>query len=596
MTLLKRLKNISFGKPGQILVCETDGLVFRGAVIARDGGRLKLLHSCQSEQLDPALALADVINTLKNAGWTGNKAVLLSPAAISSLIELPINPKKPKPITQMQALIRWEAEPLLMQQQNQWTLGYLLVKQGAMTLEQVQHIRELQQQKPAGAGIGVQQRSSLQRFGDLAIEQGYLDKDRLAATLQCQSWLRAEDEEIECSWQPQAAVTEAPGIYHWLISGIYRSVLTRWTDAFKRHGITLMEVFPLASAATGLLTRQQESETETTLLEFLGSAVAISRFDAAGNLYQLQHFPPHHEDAYAACLEAYHGLSGETPEVLCLSSVAAQAETLAEQLEVATGRKVTLLPTAISSLDASPSMQGAAARVTGVFTGKGCLAVRVGGPQPPVWQRQEMQIAALVAGILLIIVAAETTLMLRESAITTQKQALDERAKTLDEAVRRITAINEQIEARKNLLKEQQANQQRMESRMAFFGEELPERNLLLQAILGMLQNALNDHIVINSIDEMGKRLPMMGSNEPVQNDVIELDHFNIDAWSLTEGAAQEFIQSLKDAATTWNLIVRDVQILERPGPLSLDGYTVVLSLVKIAPRPLQISEASTKP
>src|SRR5690554_4827125 len=105
MTLLKRLKNISFGKPGQILVCETDGVVFRGAVIARDGSRLKLLHTHTSEQLDPALALADVVNAIKNAGWTGTKAVLLSPAATSSLIELPINPKKPKPIAQMQALI-----------------------------------------------------------------------------------------------------------------------------------------------------------------------------------------------------------------------------------------------------------------------------------------------------------------------------------------------------------------------------------------------------------------------------------------------------------------------------------------------------------
>src|SRR5690554_7288266 len=129
MNLNKLYEFLPLGKPTQVLVCETDGVAFRGAVIARDGARLKLMHSFKSEQLDPALALADVVNALKNAGWTGTKAVLLSPAATTSLIELPINPKKPKPIAQMQALIRWEAEPLLMQQQNQWTLGYVLVKQ-----------------------------------------------------------------------------------------------------------------------------------------------------------------------------------------------------------------------------------------------------------------------------------------------------------------------------------------------------------------------------------------------------------------------------------------------------------------------------------
>ena len=115
---------------------------------------------------------------------------------------------------------------------------------------------------------------------------------------------------------------------------------------------------------------------------------------------------------------------------------------------------------------------------------------------------------------------------------------------------------------------------------------------MLLQAVLGTLQNALNDHIVINSIDEMGKRLPMMAANQPVQSDFIELDNFNIDAWSLSESAAQEFIQALKDSATTWNLIVKDVQILERSGPLGLDGYAVGLSLVKVKARTMQISQS----
>ncbi|CAN0600355.1 unnamed protein product, partial [Laminaria digitata] len=137
MNTLSALKNISFGRPSHILVCESDGLTLRAAVISREGNRLVTHQHAVSNLLDPGLALTEVVNSIRTNGWSGGQAVLLTPAAMSSLIELPINPKKPKPLPQMQALIRWEAEPLLLQQQNQWSIGYLMIKQGLMTPEQV---------------------------------------------------------------------------------------------------------------------------------------------------------------------------------------------------------------------------------------------------------------------------------------------------------------------------------------------------------------------------------------------------------------------------------------------------------------------------
>ncbi|MBN44989.1 MULTISPECIES: hypothetical protein [unclassified Methylophaga] len=589
LNTLSALKNISFGKPSQILVCESDGLSLRAAVISREGSRLVTHQHALSNLLDPGLALTEVINTIRANGWSGNQAVLLTPAAMSSLIELPINPKKPKPLAQMQALIRWEAEPLLMQQQNQWSIGYLMIKQGLMTAEQVNHIRGIQQaNKPAGMGIGTQQRSNFQRFGELALEHGYVDKERLNGFVQCQSWLRSDEEEIECGWQPQGAVKDAPGIYNWLISCVYKSVINRWVDAFKTHGINLLQVFPLTGASNSLL---KATNNEQLLIES-GPGIVTTTGLSKGLVNQFQ---VHHSaslEAYDGCLEAYHAANTDSIEEAWLSCHSETDNQLYQNLGEVLTKPIHFLSGLDASTGVTPGILGAASHVTGIYTGTACVPVRVGGEKPPLIQRQEIQFAGVAAILLLVIMASEVTMHVQQTRLVEQKTVLDERARTLDEAVRRITAINEQIEARKNLLKQQQTSQQRMEARMAFFGEELPERNMLLQAVLGTLQNALNDHIVINSIDEMGKRLPMMAANQPVQSDFIELDNFNIDAWSLTESAAQEFIQALKDSASTWNLIVRDVQILERSGPLNLDGYAVALSLVKVKPRPLQISQS----
>jgi len=592
LNMLSALNNITLGKPSQILVCESDGLSLRAAVISREGNRLLTHQHAVSNLLDPGLALTEVINNIRANGWSGSQAVLLTPAAMSSLIELPLNPKKPKPLAQMQALIRWEAEPLLMQQQNQWSIGYLMIKQGLMTLEQVNHIRGIQQaNKPAGMGLGAQQRSNFQRFGELALEHGYVDKDSLAGFVQCQHWLRSDEEDIECGWQPQGAVKDAPGIYNWLISCVYKSVINRWVDLFKINGINLLQVFPLTGASSGLL---KSGNNEQLLIES-GPGIVTTTGLIKGQINQFQAHHTASTKAYEACLEAYHAANTDSVEEIWLSCHSEKANQLHQELKEVLDKPVQFLSGVDDSSGVTPGMLGAASQVTGLYTGSACVPVRVGGAKPPLIQRQEVQFIGVAALLMLMIIASEIIMQLEQTRLVEQKIVLDERAKTLDEAVKRITAINDQIDARKNLLKEQQASQQRMEARMTFFGEELPERNMLLQAVLGTLQNSLNDHLVLNSIDEMGKRLPMMATNQPVQSDFIELDNFNIDAWSLSESAAQEFIQALKDSAATWNLIVKDVQILERSGPMSLDGYAVALSLVKVKLRPMQISQSEQK-
>jgi hypothetical protein len=109
------IKNlVPFSAPSELLVFETDGFSLRAAVIKNAGKSPQVVFTANSSFADMAEAVKEIAEQLKQNGFKGGKAILLSPAVLSTLVELPINPKKSRPIPQMQELIRWEVEPLLM--------------------------------------------------------------------------------------------------------------------------------------------------------------------------------------------------------------------------------------------------------------------------------------------------------------------------------------------------------------------------------------------------------------------------------------------------------------------------------------------------
>jgi hypothetical protein len=74
---------LPLGKPSQLLICETDGFSLRGAVLARSGSRIVLLHQAKTEQVDMAEAVADVVGALKADGWKGD-----DPAPLPQRLEM----------------------------------------------------------------------------------------------------------------------------------------------------------------------------------------------------------------------------------------------------------------------------------------------------------------------------------------------------------------------------------------------------------------------------------------------------------------------------------------------------------------------------
>ncbi|ATG91563.1 hypothetical protein [Methylomonas koyamae] len=578
---------IPFAAPSQLLVCETDGFSLRAAVLRRADHDLNVLYRAQTEQVDMAEGLSDVLAALKNQGWQGGgAAILLSPAVFSTLVELPVNPKKPRPLAQMLELVRWEAEPLLLQHVTRWSVGHLLVGQGYMTEEQARAVMDLQQGKPSANGnLAMAEQFSLRRFGDLAVEMGYIKRSQLNACLTGQEWLKSGDEAIECGWAAQGAVEDIPGTYNWLVSCVHRSLLQRWTDAFARHGVKLRAMYPLTGCSAALL---PAAESNAVLLETQPGLGLGARL-AGGSYTALRHYLHPNKAALDICLESYHALHAPPREPVWLACWPPAPE-LAAELEHMLEVDIQRLPHAAAGDGVSPGMCGAAYHALGLGEATRCAGVRVGGPLPPVADRLEVRAAALALALFALLGVAELSLWVRKSSVDSYKQQVDASWRSIDEAVKRINAKTAEIGQIKDKIKSLRGEQSRLENLAHFYDQDIPERMYLVKGVLGMLQTVVDDEVVIERLDEPDKSAakPAAAANPaqpagPLDAKRIEAEHFELEAWALSDSAAQTFVKRVGDAAANWDLQVTESKVAFGKGPLNANGFTIKLRLVKLA-------------
>jgi len=573
---------LNFGKNKSILVCETDGFLLRGAVYIQAGNELAVLQTAESQQADMADAVADVIKSLKGEGWEGGEAVLLSPTVLSTVLELPVNPKKPRPLPQMNELVRWEAEPLLVQHMTQCSVGNLLIARGYMTKEQADAVMDLQQGRsnPAG-GLELTEKFSLRRFGDLAEELGYIKRSQLNACLAGQEWLKSDDEVIECGWSAQGEVSDIPGTYHWQVSAVTKSLLQRWTTVFQIQGVTLKAMYPLVGTSASLLSDSSGEDSQVLIESHAGMSFAMRT--EGDNIAEQHLYLDSSKNSLARCLEGFHTLSTETKTTIYLSNWSVEGESLGEELKSALDRDVVVIQSKSITDKASPGMMGAGLHYLGMGKTNWMSHVRLGGPLPAVWHRPDTRGGLLLSIIVLLIIIAETILFVRGNMVEAHKQDVEQRWELIDSALKRINGDIKQVNERKKELKEKQSDKQREQQRFVFFGEELPERSALVQIVLGILQESVSDEIIIDSIDEYGKRVSFLPTTPNYKKDKrVEVENFNLQAWALSETAAQQFIQKLKKSAEPWKLEILDSNVIGRSGPLGLEGFVVTLRIAKL--------------
>ncbi|MBE0440362.1 MAG: hypothetical protein IBX57_11540 [Gammaproteobacteria bacterium] len=590
------LNNIlRFGKSTELLVCETDGFSLRGSVLSRAGSTITASYHANVQTTDMAEAVVELVGQLKASGWQGGHAVLLSPAVLSTLIELPVNPKKPRPLNQMMELVRWEAEPLLIQHTTRWSVGHLLVGQGYITADQAEAIIDLQQGKANEAGgLNLAEKFSSRRFGDLAEELGYIRRSQLNACLAGQEWLKSDDELIECGWSPQAEVADVPGMFNWLVSCVNQGLLQRWIDVFAKQGVVLEAMYPLIGCSASLIT---DNKTNDVLIE-VSRQMAFATTINAGKITAQQWYGNNDKEPYAAALESYHGLNPPLDIPVWLASSVTLPNNLLAEVNDALEADVVALDMSPISDTVSAGMVGAAHQFWQLSGKDRCAGVRLGGPLPPPLQRLEIRAVMLVATLMLLIAISEVWLMMERTLVEKDKAVIDARWQTIDTSIKQMNTKIAEIDKLKKEVAERELAQVRMNALVTFYNQAIPERKSLIKGILGIMQSATPNEVIINSIDELGKRVPVRAAPVTPNSQIdkrVEVENFNVEAWALTEISAQRFLQIMEEALEPWGMEVRDSVVQTGVGPLNLNGFTVGFRMVKLLEPESLTSNGNTK-
>ncbi|MDO9232754.1 MAG: hypothetical protein Q8N02_02810 [Methylotenera sp.] len=558
-----------FKSANTLLVCETDGLSLRGVVVARAAHSLSVLHVAESNLPDLEAAVADLIAQLRALGWKDNNAILLNPAVTQALIELPVDPKAPREESQMHDLVHWEIEPQLMQQSAQWSLGRMLVALGYLTQEQAQAVHDTQQGrgKPAGTTVEVY---AYKIFGDIALDLGYITRTQLDESLLRQEWLKGDLEQLSCNWLAQSGPKgeDAAG-FHWMASALSRPLQLRWVAAFSRQSVRLQSIYPLLGCSVALLPAHEDA---VAMEVSNGASTLIGIRDGLAATVQT-HFSET-SDPLQACLENYHAIPYSVTSSVWLGYFGKAADELQTRLSSALGVDVHLLPDAHAREylpQMTAGMLGAAMHTLGVTLNAQCCDIPAAGPRKPLFKRVEVRAGVLIATLLVLVMIAEVVLFVRQMQIGEVYARVTADEKKLNEAVKEVQTAIDGINQQKGQLLAQQNERLRLEARLRFFAEELPDRAVFVQALFAALENTVTESVVIDHIEEFS---PQATSPE---------SGFNLTAWALSDEAAVRFVKSLKEAMLPWKIDVENVNLTEQQGRLKLNGYLVRLRLVKKA-------------
>lgn len=223
----------------QLLLLQFDAAGCRAAVAERRRGQWQLGPLLDADAATPVLMLQALQH---QAGQPlPRRCLMLSAAALGGLNDLPVDPAKPRPATQMQEMIRYDMEPALAQHNNLWTLGEIMGAKGLLTLQQRQAVAlALENRRMA-------ERHQPYRYGEVALAEGLLERAQLDACLTRQAELQLLDSELACAWQGRRDVDlDWP---RWRVACCTAASRDGWREALAAQGIRLLGIQPLLLSA-----------------------------------------------------------------------------------------------------------------------------------------------------------------------------------------------------------------------------------------------------------------------------------------------------------------------------------------------------------
>lgn len=579
--LLEKLPFVQ--RVNSVLVCEADYSGLRAAVLNRHGDDVTIAFEAHSALQDFHAAVAEVVTHVRELGWLGKHAVLLTPAVLLAMLDLPIPQKNKLAPAQLAESISWELEPLIPQHLGTLTLARVLIALGYLTTEQAEDVASQQSIANNTHNLSPSETFSYKRFGEVALELGYITPLQLQQCLDSQSWFQADGDEIKCGWAAQGAKaadedsSSSEAQYQWLTAAVNQSLLRQWQAAFFAQDIKLEYLYPLTGCAASTLNLAHKATKHQLLLEAYDTSIA--GLHIAGNKIQSLHVqantPP---DTLKHLTETFHLLqSAEFETIWFVDAVTkneVEASKLATSVEHISASPMVALPR--PSHLVSLGMLGAARHAMKLSGARSVAGVPVSNPQPALLQRPGVRAFLAGLGLLLVVGTAELVLQVRQSLIAHEDAQVSEQLKVVNDAIVRVQAKVDEVKGLKDTITNLQQDKKSAESALSLLTVDLPKRNQTIISLLNELKRSVSEDVVIDRIAE------------------DHLTGFAINAWALNENAAQEFVKTFQVSVQPLGFKLKNIIVTQQTGRLGLIGYAVNFNLTTLDDAVLNVAKPAT--
>ena len=538
------IPSILKSRPVDVLAVEWDTLQSHAAVYRLDArGVVTLAGQATSAATDLKSAVADLSRQLRGQlGRLPSEAILLSSHVQSTVLRLPVNPRKPLPLRNMLELIHWEIEPYMAQHRAR-RIGAILVGRGHLRPADLERL--LAQLGPAETDR--ERDLPSRRFGELAIEAGLVTPDQLNECLALQRASQDFAGPAACGWTPLEDGPSDNNNWRWLACGVPHSYRRHGVEVFRTQGLRLRALYPLVGCARASLNGQMRQRG--ILLEcnsgFLNcTSFADGRVDSCRTLFTHEPGNP-----LQACLDMIDGhaervwLAGRWPDLTGA----------ARELQTRLGRPCTPVTLATgASPEAGPretaAMIGLQGAATDFLSPRRTARVRVASvpdadPVSPLHQRRSVQVLAASAALTAALVAA--AIHLHGGRMIAQEALAEHRA---------LLAAQGEVAALEGSLKN-------LKAEIVFFRDTLPARQTLIPDLLSALEAGCPPEVTVRGLEETTK------------GEIV------LAGWGLSPQHIQAFRIRLQDRLPTLTVTDGGRPIREEPARRGLAGYTFELRM-----------------
>ncbi|MCP4990687.1 MAG: DUF342 domain-containing protein [Colwellia sp.] len=564
---------------GGLLVFQSGSFGLRAALFKADKDYAAIKGFAESRQVDFTRAIAEIHQDLKKQhGSVPKRCLLISPSLVSAKLSLPVSPLKPKANSDMQELIRWEIDGAQSDDSKQWLIGSMLVERGYLTTSQREEVvTELELRQDQGG------EAAMARFGDLAVELGYLTEAKLQECFALQNKLIELDQDSIFGYQ--AELTENPldkqfsGLsddvltsdndnqseHQWLVAGLGRVIRKRWHGAFALNGLKLKAFYPDNGACYSALGLRTEEEHQC-LLEIHSSHIVY----AAGspkNLKVIASKARHDgnltlDEVLAICPDNIANISDHLYLYSPDDALDELSFTLAEHFNIEVRSLVQAppsftLPEGVSSNRLLPFIGIANHYLKFAEQGRAC-SVPAKDKEPPIWQKLLQPKVMISAAASLVLCIAIGFIVWLQINLDKQQQRLVkleskwEKESKVKQQYAKVQAEFNKLSTDIAQVKEELALNKKLHN---YLSNELIPAATMVPGALSAIANSINQGVLIEQVD--------------LQSDAIV-----IDGRALKTSDASQFAQQLNKNLKPWRYQVGDTKSTAAEGE-SEDGIFI---------------------